>query len=727
MTGNTRSFQQRLKWQLFGRLLILVLVLMPILGGVRYQIARQSLKAEFDGRINGARQVLEVGLREPLWELDETQIEEAVRALSYLPDLMAVRITESGPSRVERTFVRDEQGQLALLSATTAAQLEAPVQQAFTVKLKDNEPAQGMLFFSDDVYNAAVRDSIVVLFAQMALFAVLVVAMMYYLVQRYVGGPLERLRVALAPDAEPGLLETTVASLPDNELRGLVERYQRVLQDLRAHQQHLTDMVMQRTRALSDANEQLEGEIQRRARIEQELILAREHAEQANEAKTFFLAHMSHELRTPLNGIIGYSQLLSQHTDLEVGVREGVDNIESCAHHLLELVNRILDLTKIEQGRMDRQDQPFGLQRLLNEVTAIVRPKAREKRLTLELGGIDAVPAAVIGDAAKLRQILINLLGNAVKFTEQGSVALHVSVPTAGVVRFIVSDTGPGIAERDLSRIFEPFQQAGNAAQQARQGGTGLGLSIARRLVQLLGGDLVARSALGEGSVFAFELPLPETDSAALPSEARQIIGIDGPFKPRVLVVDDVTHNRDVIKRQLERIGFVVDTSSSAEEALDSLQRQVPDIVFMDIRMPGMDGISCAQIVRERHPKLPLLAFTASVFDAEVNASIRENFDGLVLKPVDIQQACEAIARCLPVRYLFAAQAAVVEEEKPETPASSLSEAELAQLRGWLSSGALTRIRSFAESLKSRDEALGERLHSLARAYDIEGLRRLLT
>lgn len=729
MLGRLNFLVHHLKWQLFWRVLCLVLILIPLFGLVRYNIDRKLLTEQFERQINGAVEVLSVGLRMPLWELDEVLIEEAVKSVSYVPDLLVVRITESDASRTERIFVRNEQKQLSREQDPDVVKVDALVQRPFAIQFKNNESAQGVLYFSDRNYRDRMRDSIVALSVQMILFALLIIVTMYYLVQRFVGKPLTRLSQALAPDAEPDLLEKTISNLPGNELRALAERYHVVLHELLDHREHLTEMVAQRTHALSETNELLKDEIQRRVLMEDELIKARKQADQANEAKTFFLAHMSHELRTPLNGILGYSQLLTTEEELAPSVREKVANIDSCGQHLLLLINRILDLVKIEEGHVECQVEAFGLQKLLNDVVTVVRPTASKKNIELLLTGLEDIPVAAMGDAHRLRQVLINLLGNAVKFTEQGSVTLRVSVLDGERIGFAICDTGPGIPERDLARIFEPFQQSGSSATQQKGGGTGLGLPIARRLVQLMGGDIAVRSVLGEGSEFSFDLPLPVAESTALVAEARRVVGIEGAVKPKALIVDDIFFNRDAFKRQLQGIGFVVDTAASAKEALDYLEQELPDIIFMDLRMPDMDGVTCAKIIRGKAPQLPILAFTASVFNAEFDQGIRENFDGLVLKPVDLQQACEAVAQCLPVRFVYATE--VETFAPPNNPQDSvslrvLSEAEREQLRRWLDSGALASIRGFSDVLHDRDPDLGGMLSSMARAYDIEGLRHLL-
>ena len=721
--------RERLQSQLFVRVALLVLVLIPLFGALRFQNTRDALQQEFDQRMAGATEVLSVALREPLWEFDESQIGEAVKALSYLDELQRVHITDLSAARYEWWFERQQNGQLELASAPAEAASDA-IAKRFTIAARGADLASVELFFSDASVQAASQEVLISMVTLVGGFTVAILLLMYVLVERYVGRPLCQLQDALADDAEPNVLPRVVAELPANELQALAERYMSVLTDLRSHQQHLTEMVAVRTHALSDTNQQLEAEIQRRNAVEKELIAAREQAEHASEAKTYFLAHMSHELRTPLNGIIGYAQLLSHGSRDEAESREFVANINRCAEHLLELINRILDLSKIEQGRMERQDAPFALNRLIEDVTTVVRPRTDAKGLQLKVQYDNGLPLALLGDAAKIKQVLINLLGNAVKFTERGQIELNVRQLVPGQVQFAVRDTGIGISSRDLQRIFEPFQQAGTSAQQWRQEGTGLGLAIARRLVEMLGGTLQVESEPDHGSCFRFTVPLPVSDVPIDAGEVLTPVGLIGDA-PNILIVDDVAHNRETLALQLRQIGFQVQTVDSGEAALASVASKRPDLVFMDIRMPGMDGIECARHLRADHPGLPVLAFTASVFDAQVNADIRAHFDGLVLKPVDLAQACSSIAKCLPVQYRYSEKPITVTAEPSASlsVAESLSASELAHLRAWLSAGALARIRDFGNELRNREPeqaALGEQLQKLARAYDIEALRRLL-
>lgn len=731
MSAKTKSLHS-LKWQLFIRVAALMLVLIPLFGFVRNEMAQREAEEEFNARIEGAAQVLAVSLREPLWDLDETQIEESVRSLSMIKDLLAVRIVETGPSQYERLFTRDANGQLAQLSVTTAAQIDASVRFPLVVSWKDSDLATGELYFTDVMLVARQREQLLFLFGQLALFGVLVLGMLYYLVQHNVGEPLHRLREAMS-ESDSGALANVIHALPQNELRLLADRYGHVLTDLREHQQHLTEMVLSRTRALSESNEQLESEVQRRAKIEQELIQAREVAEQASEAKTFFLAHMSHELRTPLNGIIGYTQLLQQSRAIGKEEADYINSIHTCANHLLELINRVLDLSKIEHGGMERVDQPFDLPRLLQDVIAVVRPRCDGKGVALLADWSSTLPQSVLGDAAKLKQILINLLGNAAKFTDQGSVSLKVKALSEDQIEFIVEDTGVGIPARDIERIFEPFQQAGGAAQQLKEGGTGLGLSIARRFVELFGGQLALTSTVGVGSRFHFVLILPVAAEIARSGDNRSPSGIRGDWRPQLLIVDDVEHNRDILARMLRQLGFYVDTVNGGEESLAAIKLKRPDLVFMDIRMPGMDGITAARQIRESDAELPILAFTASVFDPHLDADIRRWFNGLALKPINLADICQQLSKLLHIEFDFVESHQAVDTQrdghaKAKAQLKGLNEVDLTQLRNWLASGSITRIRDYAAQLKGQSGfgELAEQLQVLARTYDIEGLRRLI-
>jgi signal transduction histidine kinase len=340
------------------------------------------------------------------------------------------------------------------------------------------------------------------------------------------------------------------------------------------------------------ADEAREAAVRCLAEREEELRRAKEAAEAATQAKSEFLANMSHELRTPLNGVLGYAQLLQRDRALAPDHREALDAIATCGAHLLDLINDVLDLTRIEAGRVDQELCPTDVRQLAAELEQMIGNPARIKGLRVRADVAAEVPARVLVDGRHLRQVLFNLLGNAVKFTPAGDVRLAVDAGGRDSLRFAVSDTGMGIEPENLDRIFEAF---GQTRVGAAAGGTGLGLTISRRLVRAMGGDLQVESTPGVGSTFWFAIPAtprPEQLSAAdggafLPAmDARLPAG----EQVTALVADDNTVNRRVLASLLGSAGIRVITATGGREAVDLAARLHPDVVLMDRRMNDLDG-----------------------------------------------------------------------------------------------------------------------------------------
>jgi signal transduction histidine kinase/DNA-binding response OmpR family regulator/ligand-binding sensor domain-containing protein len=391
-----------------------------------------------------------------------------------------------------------------------------------------------------------------------------------------------------------------------------------------------------RLRALHHRAAMLEQTVRERTA---ELRESEQRALAASRAKSAFLANMSHELRTPLNGVLGFAQLLSRRKDRDAEDREGLDIIMRSGEHLLGLINDVLSLSKIEAGRVTLEQEAFDPETLMHDVENVLRVRAEEKnlRLVCELDR-ESLPRAVVGDQGKLRQILINLAGNAVKFTAAGSVTLRVAWQH-GRARFEVEDTGPGIDAAELPRLFEPFVQA-DSGQRTKEG-TGLGLALSRDLARLMDGDITVISKPGSGSCFTVEVALPEAALEAIvePKDRRRVTSLAaGQAALRVLVVDDTALNRTVLTRLLASVGFDVRAAAGGAEALEQWESWQPDFIWMDKRMPGIDGLEATRRIRARErsegrKRVPIIALSASALEHERSEILGAGCDDFVAKP----------------------------------------------------------------------------------------------
>jgi signal transduction histidine kinase/DNA-binding response OmpR family regulator len=391
-------------------------------------------------------------------------------------------------------------------------------------------------------------------------------------------------------------------------------------------------------------------------RAEEALRQAKEAAEAATRAKSLFLANMSHEIRTPMNAILGYAQLLHRDQSLGPTQRRQLEVIRSSGEHLLTLINDILEMSKIEAGRSALSIAPFSPASLVGEVERMFVGLARDKGLTLSTSLDAALPAAVQGDAVKVRQVLINLLSNAVKFTEQGAVRLEARAARSDErhlrLTITVRDTGPGIAEADLERIFNAFDQS-EAGE--RTSGTGLGLAISAHFAALMHGGIEVESALGRGSSFTFTFDADDASEAELAAanNVEVAVGLEpGQPVPRVLVVDDVATNRELLVELLTRIGFEVRTAADGEEALVAHAVFRPDLVLMDLRMPGLDGLETTRRLRRGGSLAVIIAITASGLSDAEGEALAAGADAFVRKPYREPDLLAKIGAALGVRYV---------------------------------------------------------------------------
>ncbi|MEH2119291.1 ATP-binding protein [Nostoc sp.] len=492
---------------------------------------------------------------------------------------------------------------------------------------------------------------------------------------------------------------------------------------------------------LEAINRVLSTEIVERKRIEKQLRFAEEVAQNSSQAKSEFLANMSHELRTPLNGILGFTQILQRTESLTDKGRKGVGVIYQCGSHLLTLINDVLDLSKIEARKLELHPVDFYLPAFIDSVTEICRIKAEQKVIAFHIELDPDLPTGIHADEKRLRQVLINLLGNAIKFTHQGSVTFKVQVvgqesnangQTNYKIRFQIIDTGTGITPEQAEKIFQPFEQVGNQKQQSE--GTGLGLAISQKIVLLLGGQIQVESEFGKGSTFWFEAKLPESKDWAKVSrvvEQGTIVDYQGQRRT-ILIADDRWENRSVIVNLLEPVGFTVVEASQGEEAWEQALAHKPDLIITDLVMPILDGFELINRLREsgQFKEIAIIASSASVFAIDQHKSIDVGADVFLPKPVEAETLLEMLRQFLQLEWIFDGKVDAIKKtytgglDQPNEIVYPTKEV-LEQLLELVQDGDIQSILEITQQLSVADEQLSifaEQIIQLASNFQLKRL-----
>ncbi len=653
------SIGRRFSFTLIG----VVSLILLIFAGLLLSASVSQMENELDARLSNTLKIAETSLVEPLWNFDYDTVQSFIDALFLDDSIVYLDIADGQKQIAQRMRAQYVDRDFAFFAESSRF-----VVTSSAVTREGQQIAQLRLAISKDglhrelLFNIAVATALtLVIIASIALTSILIS-------RRHISRPLQELQDSAQRIAD-GDLEADIRTRGNDEISHLAHS----LSTMRDSIRRLFAELRQSHAQLEHYNRDLEQKVGARtaelAQAKDEAEQAKAEAEAASHAKSSFLANMSHELRTPLNAILGFAQLLSRSRELSTEQRENLQIIRRSGQHLLDLINDVLEISKIEAGRAERQEAGFDLHRLLGDLQALFDLRAQNQGLQFTCHLDSDLPRYVCGDEGKLRQILINLLGNAIKFTQEGRVTLEARW-IHGELHCVVEDTGMGIAEEDMADLFNAFVQSNNR-NQAHEG-TGLGLAISQQFARLLGSKIEVQSRKGEGSRFTFKVAVEPVEEAAVapiatPCKAARL----QPGQPeyRLLIVDDQADNRRLLRQLLEEAGFVVREASDGLQGIEQCAQWHPHLVWMDMRMPLMDGYEATRRIKAANHQTVVVALTASAFEEERQRVMDAGCDDFVRKPFSEEDIFAALDRHLSIRLTCADDSASTEEPLPSIAA----------------------------------------------------------